>query len=254
LSAITAGFHLAHQVGADVGALGKDATAESGEDRNQGGAETQADQRMDDVFHLRARTAQHFQHRVVAGDPEQAQADDQHAGDGTALESDVERLVEADPRRFGGSHVGAHRNIHADVAGGARQHRADDEADSGRCAKENPDGGGKDYADDANRGVLTVQVGLRAFLNGRGNFLHAVVARRLGQNPLAHDPAVGDCRHRTDQSKHQSCRHKFFSPKINECNIEFYHAIGNSLLPEDQLLLLWTGRHAAPELPIPSCI
>jgi hypothetical protein len=92
-----AGFHLAHQVGADVGALGEDAAAKSGEDRNQGGTETEADQRMDDVFHLRARAAQHFQHRVVAGDAQQAEANHQHAGDGAALEGDIERLVEADP-------------------------------------------------------------------------------------------------------------------------------------------------------------
>jgi hypothetical protein len=49
-----AGFHLAHQVGADVGALGEDAAAESGEDRDQGGTETKADQRVDDVFQLDA--------------------------------------------------------------------------------------------------------------------------------------------------------------------------------------------------------
>jgi hypothetical protein len=34
-----AGFHLAHQVGADVGALGEDAAAQTREDRDQRGAE-----------------------------------------------------------------------------------------------------------------------------------------------------------------------------------------------------------------------
>ena len=38
------GFDLAHQVAADVGALGEDATAETGEDRDQGRAEAQCDQ------------------------------------------------------------------------------------------------------------------------------------------------------------------------------------------------------------------
>jgi hypothetical protein len=68
-----------------------------------------------------------------------------------------------------------------------------------------PDQHGKYDTDDADRGVLTVEIGLGTFLNGRGDFLHAVVTRRLRQNPLAHDPAVSDCRHRADQRKHQSC-------------------------------------------------
>ena len=56
LSAITAGlrgsssgnprFHLADQVGADVGALGENAAAKTGEDRDQRTAETQTHQRM----------------------------------------------------------------------------------------------------------------------------------------------------------------------------------------------------------------
>ena len=41
-----AGFDLADQVGADVGALGEDAAAESREDRDQRRAERQADQRV----------------------------------------------------------------------------------------------------------------------------------------------------------------------------------------------------------------
>ena len=44
-----AGFDLADQVGADVGALGEDAAAETGEDRDQRGAEAERDQRVDHV-------------------------------------------------------------------------------------------------------------------------------------------------------------------------------------------------------------
>ena len=43
-----AGFDLADQVAADVGALGEDAAAETGEDRDQRGAEAERDQRVDD--------------------------------------------------------------------------------------------------------------------------------------------------------------------------------------------------------------
>ena len=55
-----AGFDLAHQVGADVGALGEDAAAQSREDRDQRGAEGQADQRVQRRFagdaHVRVST------------------------------------------------------------------------------------------------------------------------------------------------------------------------------------------------------
>ena len=66
--------------------------------------------------------------RVVTGDAEQAQAHHQHAGDGAALEGDLQRGVEAVVGRFGGAHVGAHRDVHADVAGEAREDGADREA------------------------------------------------------------------------------------------------------------------------------
>jgi hypothetical protein len=68
---------------------------------------------------------------------------------------------------FGGAHVGANRDVHADVAGSAGKHGADHEADGGLGAEEEPDHDRKDGADDADRGVLTVQIGLGAFLNGR---------------------------------------------------------------------------------------
>ena len=42
-----AGLDLADQVAADVGALGEDAAAETGEDRDQRGAEAERDQRVD---------------------------------------------------------------------------------------------------------------------------------------------------------------------------------------------------------------
>ncbi len=43
-----ASFDLANEIAADVGALGEDAAAETGEDRDQRGAETEGDQRVDD--------------------------------------------------------------------------------------------------------------------------------------------------------------------------------------------------------------
>jgi hypothetical protein len=45
-----AGFDLAHQVGADVGALGEDAAAQSREDRDQRRTEGQADECVQRAF------------------------------------------------------------------------------------------------------------------------------------------------------------------------------------------------------------
>ena len=46
-----AGLDLAHEVGADVGALGEDAAAQPREDRDQRAAEGEAHQRLDRVMH-----------------------------------------------------------------------------------------------------------------------------------------------------------------------------------------------------------
>ena len=87
-----AGLDLAHQVGADVGALGEDAAAEPGEDRDQRAAEAQRHHRLQHPAQLVVAAAGHAaaQDEVVAGDAEQAEADHQHAGDGAGLEGDVQ--------------------------------------------------------------------------------------------------------------------------------------------------------------------
>ena len=57
------GLDLADQVGADVGGLGEDAAAETGEDRDQRSAEGERDERVDDVAALRLG-ALHFDEDV----------------------------------------------------------------------------------------------------------------------------------------------------------------------------------------------
>ncbi len=52
-----AGFDLADEVGADIGTLGEDAAAETREDRDQRGAEGQADQRFQHGAHFDADVA-----------------------------------------------------------------------------------------------------------------------------------------------------------------------------------------------------
>ena len=81
---------LADEVGADVGALREDAAAEAREDRDQRAAEGEADERAHGVGLGDVAQAQGA---VVAGDAEQAEADDEDARHGAALEGDVEGLA-----------------------------------------------------------------------------------------------------------------------------------------------------------------
>ncbi len=105
---------LADQVGADVGGLGEDAAAKTGEDGDQRATEAQADQRVDSG--LGAVVEERGQRAVVAGDTQQGEADDQHAGDRTAAEGDLQRRRDAVAGRLGDAGVGAHRDVHPDVA------------------------------------------------------------------------------------------------------------------------------------------
>ena len=75
------------------------------------------------------------QEPVVAGDAEQAQADDEQARDRARAERDLERGRDAVPGRLGRACVRAHGDVHPDEAGGARQHRADQEAEGGPPAE-----------------------------------------------------------------------------------------------------------------------
>ena len=123
------GLDLADEVGADVGGLGEDAAAESGEDGDQRTTEPEADQRVD---RLLVRVVGEHEDPEVAGDAEQGEADDQQAGDRAALEGDVERRRNAAAGGLRDAGVGADREVHADEAGGAGQRAADHEPDRGR--------------------------------------------------------------------------------------------------------------------------
>ena len=68
--------------------------------------------------------------------------------------------------------VGAHRDVHADEAGGAGQDRADREADRDQPAEQQADDHEDHDADDADGGVLALEIGLRALAHGGGDLLH----------------------------------------------------------------------------------
>ena len=110
---------LPDEVGADVGRLREDAAAEAREDRDQRAAEGEADQVVDRRA-LRVVEAVR-EDRVVAGDAEEAEADDEEAGDRAGAEGDVQRGLEPAAGRLGGAGVRAHGDVHADEAGRGRE-------------------------------------------------------------------------------------------------------------------------------------
>ena len=128
----------------------------------------------------------------VDGDAEQREAGDQHAGDGAGLEGEVETAGQRRGRGLRGAHVGAHRDVHADEAGGARQHRADQEADRDQHAEEVGEQREDHDADDADRHVLALEIGLRAFGDRGRDLLHARVAGIGLQNRRRRPDGVND--------------------------------------------------------------
>ena len=161
------GFDLAHQVGADVGALGEDAAAQTGEDGDQAAAEAEGHQ-GDDVMGG----------GVVTGHGGQGQAGHDHAGHRAALEGHGQTGRQAFFGGFGRTHVGDNRHAHADVAGHKGGHRADQKADGGFGAHGGKDNSENDDAGNAHAFQLAIQVGDGAFLDGVGDCLHLFVSGR----------------------------------------------------------------------------
>ena len=114
-----AGLDLPDEIGADVGGLRVDAAAQPGEDRDQRAAEGEADQVVDRIVLRDVEPAR--QHAVVAGDAEEAEADDEQPRDGAGAERDVQGRREAALRRLRRADVRAHGDVHADEAGGGRK-------------------------------------------------------------------------------------------------------------------------------------
>ena len=165
------GLDFADQVRADIRRLRVDAAAQSGEDRYEGSAEGKADQRvraLEDV--ISGRNAQ------------EAQADHHEARHRATSKSDLKRLVQAATRRLGGAHVGPHGDVHTDVARPGREDGPDDVQRRGRPVDREADDDGDQHPDDRDHGVLAIQVGGGAFLDGGRNFAHAIVAGGLAQD------------------------------------------------------------------------
>src|SRR5690606_5666029 len=72
----------------------------------------------------------------------------------------------------------------------AGKHRADGEAARGRPIKCEAEHCEEHHADYGDRGILSVQIGLGASLDGGGDFLHALAAGRLFVDPAESEQSV----------------------------------------------------------------
>src|SRR5690606_28926806 len=132
--------------------------------------------------------------------------------------------------------------VHADVAGGAGQHRADQEADRGQPVQREADDQEQRTAGDGDGAVLAVEVGAGAFLDRPRDLLHALIASRLLQHPAGRDDTVQDCQHRATQCQPQTVLlQHFLLPKLS------YDRRGASLTPPDGLV--GAGAACRPDAP-----
>ena len=214
-----AGLDLADEVGAHVRALGENAAPESGEDRDQRSAETERDQSINRLPVRGAMAKKPRENAKIAGDAQKREASHEQAGHRARAEGDVETAGERFRRRLRGADVGAHRDVHADEAGCARQDGADGEADRHRPRKQEPKNDEHDDADGGDGHVLALQIGLRPFRHRAGNFLHARAAGIGRHQAVDRVDAVDDGKEPTDDYQAQQharkphCKAAGFSPR-----------------------------------------
>ena len=202
-----AGLDLADEVAAHVRPLGEDAAAETREDRDQRRAEAECHERVDDGAVVGRHMARADEKTEIERDAEERQASDQQPSDGAGFERQLEPIGERTDRRLGGAHVGAYGHVHADEAGCPREYRADQESNRHRGAEEIRKDEEDHDSDHADRGVLALEISLRAFAHGRGDLLHpraAWISREYGAD---RPDGVEDSEHATkdDQPKSGHC-------------------------------------------------
>ncbi len=209
------GLHLADQVATDVGALREDAAAETGEDRNQRSAEAERNHRIDHRAVIGRLVHRAGEEAEIKRHPEQCETRDQHAGYRARFEREFEPAGERLRGGLRDAHVGAHRNIHADEAGRARQDRADRKADCDQPAERETDDHENHHADNRYGGVLPFEIGLRAFAHGLGNFLHPLAAGIGAHHRLRRPDAVEDREHPTADDQPQRYSWWPFFPRLD---------------------------------------
>ena len=207
-------LNLADEIAADIGALGEDAAAETSEDGDERCAEAESDKGVDYLARGGIVADQAGEDEKIDRDAEEGETGDEKPGDGAGAEGEAQAVGKALGRGLGGPHIGADGDVHADIAGDAREHRTDGETDRLRNAEQIGEDGEDHHADDGDRGVLAREIGLRPFLDGGGDLLHARGAGVGSENGPGRPDAIGDGeRPASDNEKenpgHDGCLYAF---------------------------------------------
>ena len=175
----------------------------SGEDRDERSAEAERHERVDRHAIRGAMADNPGEKAEIAGDAEKREAGHQEASHRARAEGDVETAGERFRRCLRRAHVGAHRDVHADEAGGAGQDGPDGEADRHRPRKQKPEHDEHNDADATDCGVLALEIGLRALGDRAGNLLHAGRAGVRRHQAVDRIDAVDDGKEPTDDNQAQ---------------------------------------------------
>ena len=190
-----AGLHLADEVGAHVGSLGEDTPAHPHEQRQQRGAEAEADQHRGGCV---------LEDEHDRGGADQAETDAEHARDPARAEGHAQRGGQrALARRGGGTEIAAHRQAHPDDAGQTGEGGSAEEGDGAGearlvdahgdravgpldlcCGEEHEHEQRHDH--DGNRLELLAEECLGTLLDGRGDLLHCRGAA-VGREDAPHE-------------------------------------------------------------------
>ena len=142
-----AGFYFTDQICTDIRTLGIDASAQARKDRDERGAECQANQRSDarrDIIEERYG--------------KECESHDEESGDGSAEKCRAERLGQAAFRGLGGADIGVHRGHHTEVSGECGRRSAHEKSRGNHAAEEDPEEGCGDQCYGSHGVILALEV------------------------------------------------------------------------------------------------
>ena len=202
-------FDLTDEVSADIGSLGVDTAADTGEQRHGGSAHTKGEHGAGDGGGVQLKDE--LEQGEPDGNIQKAQTDYGKAHNGTGRECHAQTAVQAGAAGIGGAAVGLGGDAHADEAGKTGEEAAGDERKGYEPGKQTEGSHGTQDNEHAGKengynGVLALQIGVSAFTDGCGNFLHQRGAFLKLQDLLRGD----ECEHQRDDGAEESQENEKF--------------------------------------------
>ena len=100
--------------------------------------------------------ASHAENGVVACHTQQTETNHQHAGDGATAEGNLHGGIQTFMGSLCGTHIGAYRNVHADIAGKTGEDSTNQETSGCGHIEENSDYHQQNNTGNGDSGVLTI--------------------------------------------------------------------------------------------------